>query len=58
MKQMLESNNPKFKVKKGFAQISKNKKIIDISSLKENDEFNLMNDKIIIDAKVIHKNII
>ena len=52
MKQMLESNNPKFKVKKGFAQISKDKQVIDIASLKVDDKFTLMDDKSIVDALV------
>ena len=33
LQKMLESNNPKFKTKKGFAQLSVNDKVIDISSL-------------------------
>ena len=52
MKQMLESNNPKFKVKKGFAQISKDKQVIDIASLKVDDKFTLMDDKSIVEALV------
>ena len=52
MKQMLESNNPKLKVKKGFAQISKDKQVIDIASLKVDDKFTLMDDKSIVEALV------
>jgi exodeoxyribonuclease VII large subunit len=33
LKRMLESNNPKLKTKSGFAQISKDNKVIDISEL-------------------------
>lgn len=52
---MIESNHPKFKVKKGFAQISKLKKVIDISELQINDDFELQSDAICISAKVIKK---
>ena len=41
---MLESNNPKLKSKSGFAQISKDKKVIDISELKIDDSFELQSD--------------
>ncbi len=56
LQKMLESNNPKLKSKKGFAQISKNSKVIDIGSLQVNDIFDLMNDKVVISAKVLKKN--
>ena len=52
---MLESNNPKLKTKTGFAQISQNKKVIDISELSVNDNFNIQSDSIYINAKVITK---
>ena len=52
---MLESNNPKLKTKSGFAQISKNKKVIDISELEVNDNFNLQSDEVYISAKVTQK---
>ncbi|MFT5661514.1 MAG: exodeoxyribonuclease VII large subunit [Sulfurimonas sp.] len=52
---MLESNNPKLKTKSGFAQISKNKKVIDISELDVNDSFELQSDDIYVTAKVIEK---
>jgi len=55
MQKMLESNNPKFKTKKGFAQLSLDDKVIDISLLKINDEFELQSDEIIVKAKVIKK---
>lgn len=55
LKNMLESNHPKFKVKKGFAQISKNKKVIDISELELNDDFELQSDAIRISAKVTQR---
>jgi exodeoxyribonuclease VII large subunit len=52
---MLESNHPKFKVKKGFAQISKEHRVIEISELQINDEFELQSDAVRISAKVINK---
>ncbi|MCW8838891.1 MAG: exodeoxyribonuclease VII large subunit [Thiovulaceae bacterium] len=51
----LESNNPKYKTKRGFAQLSRNKKVIDISELKIDDDFELMDDKIVVNAKVLTK---
>jgi len=55
LRKMLESNNPKLKTKRGFAQISKDKKVIDISELNVDDLFELQSDEIYIDAKVIKK---
>jgi len=52
LKRMIESNNPKLKIKTGFAQISKNKKVIDISELKKDDTFELQSDNIYISATV------
>jgi len=54
-KRMLESNNPKLKTKTGFAQISKDKKVIDISELNVDDKFELQSDDVYISAKVIKK---
>ncbi|WP_373070377.1 exodeoxyribonuclease VII large subunit [Sulfurimonas sp.] len=51
----LEANNPKYKSKKGFAQISKDKKVIDIDELNVSDEFELMSDKTVLSAKVLSK---
>ncbi len=56
LQKMLESNHPKLKSKKGFAQISQNSKVIDISSLHVDDTFEVQNDEISINAKVITKN--
>jgi len=53
---MIESNHPKLKSKKGFAQISKDSKVIDINILNVGDEFSLQNDELFLDAKVISKN--
>lgn len=55
LSKMLESNNPKLKVKRGFAQISKDKKVIDISELNTDDNFELQSDEVFISARVINK---
>jgi exodeoxyribonuclease VII large subunit len=52
---MLESNHPKFKSNRGFAQISQDSKVIDISTLNIEDEFMAQSDEISITAKVIKK---
>ena len=52
LQRMIESNNPKLKIKTGFAQLSKNKKVIDISELKKDDTFELQSDNIYISATV------
>jgi exodeoxyribonuclease VII large subunit len=57
MQNLLESNNPKYKSKKGYAQISKDAKVVDIDLLDKNDDFELMSEKIVIKAKVIDKKI-
>ncbi|MDD2790091.1 MAG: exodeoxyribonuclease VII large subunit [Sulfurimonas sp.] len=55
---MLESNHPKFKIKKGFAQISKKNKVIDISELQNGDDFELQSDALRICAKVTQKELL
>ena len=55
LKKMLESNNPKYKNKKGFAQIVKDKKIIDIAALEVGDIFEAQSDEYIVRAKVLNK---
>ena len=52
---MLESNNPKFKSKRGFAQLSQNSNVIDIASLNVDDIFQVQSAKVSISAKVISK---
>jgi len=52
---MLESNNPKFKTKTGFVQISQNKKVIDIAELNINDSFDVQSNNVYINASVINK---
>ena len=55
LQKVLESNNPKFKTKTGFAQLSRNAKVIDISVLSLGDVFEVQSDTVRISAKVIHK---
>ncbi|ABB43960.1 Exodeoxyribonuclease VII large subunit [Sulfurimonas denitrificans DSM 1251] len=55
LQKMLESNHPRLKTKKGFAQISKDSKVIDIESLIVDEVFDLMSDRVVISAKVINK---
>ena len=57
LQKMLESNNPKLKSKSGFAQISKDKKVIDISELIINDSFELQSDEVYINAVVTKKEV-
>jgi exodeoxyribonuclease VII large subunit len=52
---MLESNNPKNKTKKGFAQISKDSKVVELESLELEDIFEVMSDSLKISAKVLEK---
>jgi exodeoxyribonuclease VII large subunit len=56
LSKMLESNNPKLKTKKGFAQLSSNSKVINIDDLNVNDIFDIQSDEVNISAKVISKN--
>jgi exodeoxyribonuclease VII large subunit len=55
LQKMLESNNPKFKSKSGFAQISKDSKVVDLTSLDVGDIFSAQSAKVAIEAKVISK---
>lgn len=55
LKNTLESNNPKLKSKKGFAQISRNGVVVDISTLDVDDTFEAQSDEISITSKVINK---
>ncbi len=54
----LESYNPKFKTKKGFAQLSQNEMVIDIDLLEVNQCFEVQSDRVIVSAKVLKKEII
>lgn len=55
LQKMLESNNPKFKSRSGFAQISQNSKVINLSSLNVDDIFDIQSAEINIRAKVLQK---
>jgi exodeoxyribonuclease VII large subunit len=55
LQKMIESNNPKFKSKRGFAQISQNSKVIDLALLNVGDNFEAQNSEVSISAKVISK---
>jgi len=55
LQKALESNNPKFKTKTGFAQLSQNAKVIDIATLSVGEEFEVQSDTVRINAKVINK---
>ena len=54
IQKMLESNNPKLKTKKGFAQISRNKELVAIEDLKIGDTFEAQSDRVVIEAKVLN----
>ena len=55
LQKMLESNNPKFKSKKGFAQLSLKTKVVDIAALNVDDIFQAQSDEVVISARVIKK---
>ena len=55
LQKMLESNNPKFKSKKGFAQLSLKTKVVDIAALYVDDIFQAQSDEVDISARVIKK---
>ena len=55
LQKMLESNNPKYKNKKGFAQIVKDSHVVDLSSLNINDIFEAQSDAYKLSAKVLTK---
>lgn len=53
LQRILESNNPKLKNKKGFAQISKDSIVVDISSLHVDEIFEAQSDEVVVTAKVL-----
>jgi exodeoxyribonuclease VII large subunit len=53
LRKMLESNHPKLKTKKGFAQISKEGVVVDIEELQKDDIFEAQSDTVTIKAKVL-----
>ncbi len=55
LQKIVESNNPKFKDKKGFAQLSQNAQVVDIHSLNVGDEFEVQSTTVRLKAKVLTK---
>ena len=55
LQKALESNNPKYKTKKGFAQLSQNAKVIDIESLAVGEQFEVQSDAVVVHAEVLKK---
>jgi exodeoxyribonuclease VII large subunit len=55
LQKMLESNHPKFKIKRGFAQISRNNQVIDIEQLEVGESFEAQSERVVIEAKVLNK---
>ncbi len=55
LKKMLESNHPKLKSKKGFAQISQEGVVLELSTLEDGDIFEAQSSEVKISAKVIKK---
>ncbi len=58
LKRALESNHPKFKAKKGFAQISKGGKVVDVSLLEEGEIFEAQSESVALEAKVLSKKVL
>jgi len=56
IKKMLESNNPKLKSKIGYAQISQDSKVVDLSSLDIGELFDIQNSEYSMSAKIVTKN--
>lgn len=48
-----ESQHPKHKNKRGFAQVTRDAKVIDLDELAVGDEFEVMNDKRVVRAEVV-----
>ncbi len=55
LQKIVESNNPKLKNKKGFAQLSQNAQVVDIHSLNVGDEFEVQSTTVRLKAKVLTK---
>ncbi|MEA3498232.1 MAG: exodeoxyribonuclease VII large subunit [Campylobacterota bacterium] len=58
LKNSFELNKPTKKDKKGFVQLTKDNKIIDLYDINKNDTVSLESSKCIVECKVISKNII
>lgn len=55
MIQAYESQHPSHKNKRGFAQITRDGKVIDLDELRVGDEYMAMNDKTVVTSKVVKK---
>ena len=55
LQKMLESNNPQYKSKKGFAQIVKGSEMVDIAALEIGDIFEAQTNEYKVSAKVLKK---
>jgi len=55
LQSMLQSNHPKYKTKKGFAQLAHNQKVISIESLHVGDIFEVQSERVVVEAKVLNK---
>lgn len=55
LKKMLESNHPKLKTKKGFAQISRNNQLIEIEELEVGERFEAQSASVVLEAEVLNK---
>ena len=55
MIQAYDSQHPKHKNKRGFAQITLGGKVIDLDELSVGDEYSAMNDKTVVTSKVVKK---
>lgn len=55
LQKMLESNHPKLKTKKGFAQIARNGSVVELESLKTGEIFEAQSERVVIEAKVLDK---
>jgi exodeoxyribonuclease VII large subunit len=53
MKNSFESQHPKHKNKSGFAQITREGKVIDLDTLSVGDQFEAMNDRRVVQAEVV-----
>ncbi len=49
----LQANNPSKKIIRGFAQVSKEGKVINLDTLSAGEEFDLMNEKTVVHSKVL-----
>ena len=55
LQNMLQSNHPKLKTKKGFAQLAKNHKVVALKSLHVGDIFEAQSESVVVEAQVLNK---